>query len=189
MAQRVIDPRGKIDGYHNESMAHLLNSCKEFKKNYSARHKKICEKPCFELTGLWRAPFVYETAKTSFEELNMNLPAEWDCLRRDLVLFGNTMVIIADVACPYDLYADELYKSKTEKYADLVSFVSRTYNCVFLPIFIGSCGFVHHKTLNNLMKLGLSKGKANGLCKYFSSFNIFFARNIWKKRCSLVRDR
>ena len=105
------------------------------------------------------------------------------------MLCGNNMVIIADVACPYDLYADELYKSKTEKYADLVNFVSRTYNSVFLPIIIGSCGFVHHKTLNNLMKLGLSKRRAKGLCKYFSNCNIFFARNIWNKRCSSVHER
>ena len=168
------DPRSKIDGYHIESMAHLLNSCKEFKKNYSARHDKICEKLCFELTGLWRALFLDKAAKTSFEELNLNLPAELECLRPDLVLCGNNMVVIADVACPYDLYADELYKSKTEKYADLINFVSRIYNCVFLPIIIGSCGFVHHKALNNLMKLGLSNRRAKGLCKYFSNSNIFF---------------
>ena len=61
------------------------------------------------------------------------------------------------------LYADELYKSETEKYADLVNFVSRTYNCVFLPIIIRSCGFVHHKTLNNLMKLGHSKNEQRTL--------------------------
>ena len=91
------------------------------------------------------------------------------------------MVIIADVACPYGLYADELYKSKTEKYGDLVNFVSRTYNCVFLPIITGSGGFVYHKTLNKLMKLGLSERRAKGLCKYFSNSNIFFARNIWNK--------
>ena len=36
------------------------------------------------------------------------------------------MVIIADVACPYDMYADELAKSNMEKDADLVNFVSRT---------------------------------------------------------------
>ena len=77
------------------------------------------------------------------------------------------MVIIADVACPYDLYAGELYKSKTEKYADLVNFVSRTYNCIFLPIIIGLCGFVHHKTLNNLMKLGLSKEEQKDFANIF----------------------
>ena len=66
------DPRCKIDGYHIESMAHLLNNCKEPKKNYSARHNKICKKLCFELTGLWRAVFLDKTAKTSFEELNLN---------------------------------------------------------------------------------------------------------------------
>ena len=46
------DPRCKIDGYHIESMAHLLNSCKKFKKNYSTRHNKICKKLCFDLIGL-----------------------------------------------------------------------------------------------------------------------------------------
>ena len=141
-------------------MADLLNSCKDFKKNYSARHNKICEMLCIKLTGLWRAVFLDKTANTSFEELNLKLPAELGSSRSDMVLCGNNIVIIADVACPCDLYADELYKSKMEKYADLVNFVSRTYNCVFLPTITGSCGFVHHKTLNSLVKLGLSKRRA-----------------------------
>ena len=48
-----VDAKCVIDGYPIESMAHLLNSCKEFNRNYSARHDKICNKLCFELPGLW----------------------------------------------------------------------------------------------------------------------------------------
>ena len=183
------DPRCKIEGYHIESMVHLLNSYKEFKKNYSAGHNKILEKLFFELTGLRRAVFLDKTAKMSFEELTLNLPAELECLRLDLVLCGKNMVIIADVACPYELYTDVIYKSKKEKHADLLNFASKTCNCVFPPIIIGSSGFVHNKTLNNLMRPRLSKRRGKGLCKYFINSDIPFARNIWNKRCSLVHDR
>ena len=72
----------------------FLTAAKNSRKNYSTRHTKICEKLCFELTGLWRALFLDKTAKTSFEELNLNLPAELECLRPDLVLCGNNIVII-----------------------------------------------------------------------------------------------
>ena len=181
-----VDAKCVIDGYRIESMADLLNSCKEFKRNYSARHDEICNKLCFELTGLWSCIHLNKTAKTSFPELN--LVPELQPLKPDLVLKGHDMVIIADVACPYDLYADEVYKAKIEKYGHLTAFIASKYRCVFLPVVIGSCGFVHKKTLGNLIKLGLNKRRAKGLCKYFSNSNIFFARNIWNKRCSLVHD-
>ena len=38
------------------------------------------------------------------------------------------MVIIADVACPYDLYADEVYKAKIEKYGHLTAFIASKYS-------------------------------------------------------------
>ena len=89
------------------------------------------------------------------------------------------MVIIADAACPYDLYSDEVYKTKIEKYGHRTAFIASKYRCVFLPVVIGSCGFVHKKTLGNLIKLGVNKRRAKGLCKYFSNSNIFFLQGIF----------
>ena len=106
-------------------------------------------------------------------------------LKPDLVLKGNDMVIIADVACPYDLYADEVYKAKIEKYGHLTAFIASKYSCVILPVVIGSCGFVHKKTLGNLIKLGLNKRRAKRLCKYFSNSNIFICKEYFEQKMFL----
>ena len=45
-------PRCPLDNYHLKSMAHLLNSCWEFKDVYSARHDKIVNKLGQELESV-----------------------------------------------------------------------------------------------------------------------------------------
>ena len=42
-------PTCALDGYRLESMAHLLNGCKEFKDVYTSRHDKIVSKLAIEL--------------------------------------------------------------------------------------------------------------------------------------------
>ena len=57
----ATSPNCSLDNYRLESMAHLVNGCKEFKDNYSKRHDKIVGKLAEELKHF--GPFV-STNKT-----------------------------------------------------------------------------------------------------------------------------
>ena len=58
-----------LDGYRIESMLHILNSCKEFRRHYSKRHDKLVDKIYKELQPFWSETFNNKTVGTSFAQL------------------------------------------------------------------------------------------------------------------------
>ena len=97
--------------------------------------------------------------------------------------------MIAEVSCPYDLYANEVYDEKRRKYTALYEETERDgFRCSVKPVIIGSTGSVHKMALPHLMQMGLSKKQGKGLCKWFSNPNILVARSIWNVRCRRLLD-
>ena len=98
-----------LDGYRVESMSHILNSCKEFRRHYSKRHDKLVCKICKELQPFWSEIFNNKTIGTSFTQLASVSTVK--ALKPDLVLKSRNFVVIMDVTCPYDLYMEESFQS------------------------------------------------------------------------------
>ena len=104
-------------GYDIESMSRVLNSCKQFRNNYSKRHDKLVDKVDQELKSYWAEVYNNKPVYTSFHQLDGNLILRR--LKPDLILMTNKCVVIIDVACPYDLYMDESVVAKVAKYEAL----------------------------------------------------------------------
>ena len=174
-----------LDSYRLESMAHLSNGCKEF-KDYSKRHDKIVGKVAEELKHV--SPFVStnRTIGSALEELH--LKDHLKILRPDIVLRNHQKIVPIDVACPYDLFLDELFDRTLNIYLELNYEINKTVKCEVLPFIVGSTRLVHKKCLKTLMSLGIPNRQAKGLCQWCSSNNILFARHIWNVRCRLVKD-
>ena len=120
---------------------------------------------------------------------NIALSEAVRCLKPDIVVKNMNVVYLIDVACPYDLYIENAFLRKKVYYEPLAAEISRSgFTCQILPLIVGSCGIIHRKCLPYLIKLGLPKKQAKGLCKYSCNSNILFARNIWSRRCSLIFD-
>ena len=99
------------------------------------------------------------------------------------MLLKGSNCVIAEVSCPYVLYANEVYDEKRRKYATLSEEIERNgFMCSVKPVIIGSTGSVHKMALPHVMQMGLPKSKkqGKGLCKWFSNSNILVARSIWK---------
>ena len=169
-------------------MAHLLNGCSRFSGLYSTRHDKLVNKYADELSRLWQFSGVNQQISTSFPDLLFN--ANQGRLKPDIVLKSEENIFLVDVACPYDYYIQSSFNQKMDHYNELCLSLNRmNHHCEVLPLIVGSTGLIHRKCLPYLIKLGLSKGSAKGLCKFSSNSNILFARSIWSRRCSLVFDR
>ena len=176
-----------LDNYRLESMAHLLNSCSEFKDVYSERHDKIVDKLGQELKSVSVNLFVNKCVSTSLEELN--LPRNLLCLKPDIVIKHEKQIKILEVSCPYDLYLQNTFETKKSKYAPLKDAIkSKGYQCDIMPFIVGSVSLVHSFCYVHLVQPGIPKRQAKGFCKWCSDSNIFFARNIWNTRCPLVYD-
>ena len=105
-------PTCALDGYRLESMAHLLNGCKEFKDVYSSRHDKIVSKLEIELGPFWNEIHVNKCVSTSLPFVSQD---DLLSLKPDVVLLKDSNCVIAEVSCPYDLYVKEVYDEKKKK--------------------------------------------------------------------------
>ena len=180
-------PPCKIDGYILDSMAHILNGCGEFKNNYSTRHNTLVEKIASELPHVMA---VDKTIGSTFKELGLSSSEHPELhLKPDIVLRHENEVTIIDVACPYDLYIENLYQAKLYKYYCIRDLLQQNgLKCAIDAIIIGSLLTVHKKTLNVLLKAGMNKQQAKVLVKWCSTSCIITSRKIWNLRCRLTKD-
>ena len=87
-----------LNGYDVESMSHVLNSCKQFRNNYSRRHDKLVDKVEQGLKSYRAEVYNNKPVYTSFHQLDCNLTLRR--LKPDLFLKTNKRVVIIDAACP-----------------------------------------------------------------------------------------
>ena len=104
------------------------------------------------------------TIGSALEELH--LKDHLKNLRPDIVLRNHEKIVLIDVACPYDLFLDELSDRKLNIYLELNYEINKTVKCEVLPFIVGSTGLVHKKCLKTLMSLGIPNRQAKGLCKW-----------------------
>ena len=180
-----VESKCNLCQYNPESMAHLLNGCKQFSGLYSSRHDKLVNKYADELSKYWVFCKNNKLISTSLPDFNIN--EDLKCLKPDILLKNENHIYIVDVACPYDLYIQTSYNQKLEHYKQLCESIKHSgYQSDIIPLIVGSCGIIHKKCLHSFTKLGLPKTHAKGLCKFSSNSNILFANAIWARRCSLI---
>ena len=145
-----------------------LNGCTEFKNNYSTRQNALVEKIASELPHVMAAD---KTVGSTFKELGLSSSQHPELhLKPNIVLRPENEVTIIDVACPYDLYIENLYQVKLNKYYCIRDLLQQNgLKCAIDAIIIGSLGTVHKKTLNVLLKAGMNKRQEKCLVKWCST--------------------
>ena len=138
-------------------MAHLLNGCKEFKDVYSSRHDKIVSKLAIELESFCSEIHMNKCVSNSLPFVSQD---DLVSLKLEVVLLKGSNCMIAEVSCPYDLYANEVYDEKRRKYAALSEEIEQNgFRCSVKPVIIGSTGSVHKMALPNLMQMVCLRNK------------------------------
>ena len=178
------EPACTIDNYPKETVSHLLNSCKNFKDNYSKRHDRIVDKLSEELSDYWNVIGVNKMITTVLPGIDFSNP-----LKPDIVIRNKKQVKIIDIACPYDLHLESTYNQKILYYNDLKqNILTSGLECEVYAIVIGSLGIVHNKALKTLQTLQMPKTRSKGFLKWASTSNIIAAKIIWNVRCRLVNE-
>ena len=90
---------------------------------------------------------------------------------------------IIEVSHPYDLFIEECYKHKFDKYMPLCMDVQEAgHRCTIIVLVIGALGLVHRRYVPGLQKLGFSKTVAKAIAKYLSLSSMIGSRRVWRRR-------
>ena len=80
-----------------------------------------------ELKYFWPLVSTNRTIGPALEELH--LKDHLKILRPDIVLCNHEKIVLIDVACPYDLFLDELFNRKLNIYLELNYEINKTVKC------------------------------------------------------------
>ena len=145
-------------GHSNETLSHILNSCRPNLIQDIKRHDAI-------ITEIARS------LPSTELRLNKQVPGSRFNLRPDIVLLdkANNRACILDVQCPFDLDEDSLVKARTAKTAkyqcvaeELRSSGLRVYSGA---IIIGSLGSFDGDNFKSLAELGIPRRQCTALAK------------------------
>ena len=104
---------------------------------------------------------IYKTVRAALQETGIESndnDAALLNLKPDIIIHEANRMIILDIACPYDLYLEELYQLKSDKYRELQSYIKEKFMpCKIDAILIGSLGIVHKNAHKAIMDTGLCK--------------------------------
>ena len=143
-----------------ESVAHLMNSCRKFSDLYSRRHDRLVDAIHTRIKKLdpsWKI-LTNQRVKTIFPELREELRTIRH-RKPDLIMVnaGQKGCKIIEVTVCFDMYMEQSYMGKQNKYHDLkAAVVHAGYSTDYYVMCFGSLGCVHKDVRGNLRKLGLT---------------------------------
>ena len=158
------DKRCSMCNERTESMAHLMNSCRNYKDLYSRRHDRVVEflGQKIEKKNSTSTLFVNKMVETAFphiknalQQLNQRKP---DIL--EIKVNGRECEIVEVTVC-FDLYMDTSYQEKRNKYQPVINLLNRHGIATSISVMcFRSLGTVHKNVRGNLKRLGLSGEEA-----------------------------
>ena len=187
------DKRCSMCNERTESMAHLMNSCRNYKDLYSRRHDRVVEflGQKIEEKNSTSTLFVNKMVETAFphiknalQQLNQRKP---DIL--EIKVNGRECEIVEVTVC-FDLYMDTSYQEKRNKYQPVINLLNRHGIATSISVMcFGSLGAVHKNVRGNLKRLGLSGEEAKETMKWCCVSNMICGSIIWRNRCKKVHGQ
>ena len=161
-------------GHKNETLNHILNSCRPNLTQDTKRHDAI-------ITEIARA------LPAAQLRLNKQVPGSRFNLRPDIVLLDESTkrACILNVQCPFDLDSDSLLKArkaKTEKYQCVAEELRNKGLRVYTrAVIIGSLGSFVGDNFRSFAELGIPKRQSTALAKKLVSQTIRHSRIIYNE--------
>ena len=174
-----------------ESMAHVLNGCKQFQNYYSRRHNRIVSSIFNFLKQYCIDGFSIQTekmAETIFPEYRNN----WQVIphrKPDIVIVNKTNMecIIVEVTVPYDLYFNEAKNAKMLRYTPYCNLLEIfNYTTKLIVLCFGSLGTIDRDVRSGLGHFKPNAGKLKELMKWCSISAIIGSNYIWRSRVKML---
>ena len=183
---RDNDPKCTFCNHKTESMAHVLNGCKnQFKNYYSRRHDRIVDKiydtiknadPNFEVFNNKCAETIIPEEREEVRMMNKRKP---DIFR---INRATKECEIIEVTVSYDLYFRYALDKKENDYTRLKNFMEdRGYLTRLKVLCFGSLGNVEQRCYNELQGIIKNKKVTKDLLKWCSISAIIGSNYIWRR--------
>ena len=183
---RDNDPSCPFCHQHTESVAHLMNGCREFHNFYSRRHNRIADK-IFEMISGSLSGFQFHANKLA-ESILMEYGDELQRIthrKPDIVIIDNQSrkCIILEVTVCYDLYFEQSLNTKQERYQPLCSLLQSLGWDVDLKVLcFGSLGCIKKDVWTVMRSLSVDKLIVKNTLQWCSVSNLIMANYIWRHR-------
>ena len=179
-------PRCFLCNHQTESVAHVVNSCAEFKNFYSRRHNRVVEivrnfvKECQPRTPVYMdklAESIFPNLRERLLGVNHRKP---DIISVDCIL---KRCIIVEVTVCYDLYFEYASNGKIDRYKQLVDILTEAeYDVKLIVLCFGSLGCVHKNVYKGLRQFTRDKIAIKELMQQCSISCIIGSNYIWRHR-------
>ena len=177
-------------GFFIETVSHLLNGCRESKTSIRNRHNRVLDIISKAVKDANQRADVFvdsPVTPSKFDDFSSNSFDGISHNRPDICIIDKITksCLIAEVAVPFDVFLDDCYSNKFDKYFPLSQRIADLgYSCKIFVLLVGSLGLVHRRFVSGLKLLGVSPiQRARAIAKYCSVSAIIGSRIIWKERC------
>ena len=183
---RENNPRCGFCGYPTESIAHVLNGCKEFRNFYSRRHDYIVNNIYDVIKDLDNQYEVFNNKCVDTiipnrrNEIRQIVKRKPDIFRIDR---QNMLCEIIEITVCYDLYFSYAYDKKLNDYTTLKSCLNNCgYSTNIVVLCFGSLGSIEVNCYKNLKHIITEKWKLKKLLKWSSISTIIGSNYVWRHR-------
>lgn len=183
---RDNDPSCPFCHQHTESIAHLMNGCREFHNFYNRRHNRIADK-IFEVISGNLNDFQFHANKLA-ESIITDCGDELQRIthrKPDILVIDNQSrkCIILEVTVCYDLYFEQALNTKQERYQPLCSLLQSLGWDVDLKVLcFGSLGCIKKDVWTVLRSLTVDRLIIKNTLQWCSVSNLIMANYIWRHR-------
>ena len=183
---RENDPTCPLCYRKSESIAHVMNSCRQFKNFYSRRHDRIVSEIARVIKVHRSRDRIYENRlfETIVPELR-SVVSEITHRKPDIVILNaiSGECWIVEVTVCFDLYFDYASAEKRNRYQQLVDVLNvNGYNAKLLVLCFRALGCIANDVRRNLSRLKIDLDDVKSLLKWCSISNIIGANYIWRYR-------
>ena len=184
---QIHDNRCPACGYSPDTTSHIMSSCPIFKTMYIERHNRAVNHLYTEIRRVKSSEgVVVLNNKCITAQLFCGQDAfDVQHNKPDITIIDhvNKETFLVEVSHPYDLFLEQCYQHKFDRYMPLCLSIQNTgHRCTIIVLVIGALGLVHRRYVSGLQKLGFNKPVSKAIAKYFSISSMIGSRRVWRRR-------
>ena len=173
-------------GFSPDTTSHIMSSCPSFRNMYIERHDRAVNHLFDQIKRVKTSEGIVllnNKCITGQRFGTYEFVAEHNKPDITIIDHQNKQTFIIEVSHPYDLFIEDCYKHKFDKYMPLCLDVQGTgHRCTIIVLVIGALGLVHRRYVSGLQRIGFSKTVAKAIAKYLSLSSMIGSRRIWRRR-------
>ena len=184
---QIHDNRCPACGFSPDTTSHIMSSCPVFRTMYIDRHDRAVNHLYAQIKRVKSSEGVVVLNNKCVTGQLYCGQHTFDAQHNkpDITIIDHVTqeTFIVEVSHPYDLFLEDCYQHKFDKYMPLCLNIQNTgHRCTIIVLVIGALGLVHKRYVSGLQKLGFSKYVAKAIAKYLSLSSMIGSRRVWRRR-------